>query len=58
MLWASEANMRLDRKALPVTRHNRNLRFSKSLSHLELYYSHLTPVISRLLIINTMLPTY
>ncbi len=58
MHWALEANMRLDRKALPVTTHDQNSRFSQSLSHLELYYSHLTPVISRLLIVNTMLPTH
>ncbi len=37
-------------------RHDRNTRFSKSLSHLEIYYSRLTPVISHLLIVNTMLP--
>jgi hypothetical protein len=37
-------------------RHDRNLRFSKSPSHLKIYYSRLTPVISRLLIVNTMLP--
>ncbi len=43
---------------LPLeTRHDRNPRFSKSLSHLEIYCSRLTPVISHLLIVNTMLPT-
>ncbi len=40
-----------------VSRLDQNPRFSKSLSHLEIYYSHLKPVISHLLIINTMLPT-
>jgi hypothetical protein len=39
-------------------RHDRNLRFSKSLSYLKIYYSCLTPIISCLLIINTMLPTH
>ncbi len=31
--------------------------FPKSLSRLEIYYSRLSPVISRLVIVNTMLPT-
>jgi hypothetical protein len=35
-------------------RHDQNPRFSKSLSHLKIYYSRLTPIISRLLIVNTM----
>jgi hypothetical protein len=38
-------------------RHDQKLRFSKSASHIEIYYSRLTPVISHLLIINTLLPT-
>jgi hypothetical protein len=33
-------------------------RFSKSASHFEIYYSRITPIISHLLIINTMLPTH
>jgi hypothetical protein len=40
-----------------LIRHDRNPRFSKSPSHLKIYYSRLTHVISRLLIINIMLPT-
>jgi hypothetical protein len=39
----------------PSLRHDQNLRFSKSLSHLKIYYSRLTPVISHFLIVNTML---
>jgi hypothetical protein len=35
-------------------RHDRKLRFSKSASCIEIYYSRLTPVISHLLIINIM----
>ncbi len=38
-------------------RHDQNPRFSKSLSHLKIFYTHLTPVISCLLTVNTMLPT-
>ncbi len=40
-----------------VIRHDRNPRFSKSLSQLEILYTRLTPVISHLLTVNTMLPT-
>jgi hypothetical protein len=36
-------------------RHDHNRRFSKHLSCLKIYYSRLTPVISHLLIVNTML---
>jgi hypothetical protein len=39
-------------------RHDQKLRFSKSVSRIEIYYSRLTLVISRLLIVNTMLPTH
>ncbi len=38
--------------------HDWNPRFSKSLSCLKIYYSRLTLIISRLLKINTMLPTH
>jgi hypothetical protein len=38
-------------------RHDRRFRFSKSASRIKIYYSHLKPVTSRLLIVNTMLPT-
>jgi len=41
-----------------LIRHDRNPRFSKSLSHLEIYYACLTPIISCLSIINTMLLTH
>ncbi len=37
-------------------RHDRNPRFSKSLSRLKIFYTCLTPVISCLLTVNTMLP--
>ncbi len=37
------------------SRHDRKSRFSKSVSRIEIYHSHLTPIISRLLIIKTML---
>ncbi len=37
--------------------HDRNPRFFKSLSRLKIFNTRLTPVISRLLTINTMLPT-
>ncbi len=36
--------------------HDQNPSKSKSLSHLKKFYSRLTPLISRLLIINTMIP--
>jgi hypothetical protein len=38
-------------------RHDQNPSKSKSLSHLKIFYSRLRPVISRLLIVNSMLPT-
>jgi hypothetical protein len=38
-----------------TTRHDQNPFKSKNLSHLENFYFHLTPVISRLLLVNTML---
>ncbi len=38
-------------------RHDFNPRFSKSLSHIKIYYSLLTPIISCLLTVNTMLLT-
>jgi hypothetical protein len=38
--------------------HDRNPPKSKSLSRLEIFYSHLTPVISCLSIVNTVLPTH
>jgi hypothetical protein len=47
-----------DNRVVIESRHDRNPRFSKSLSRLEIYYSRLPPVISRLLIINTMLQTH
>jgi hypothetical protein len=42
---------------ITVARHDGNPRFSKSLSRINIYYSRLIPIISHLLIINTMLPT-
>ncbi len=44
--------------SIPDPRHDRNPLKSKSLSRLEIFYYRLTPVISRLLIVNTMLPTH
>jgi len=44
------------RAKMDVIRHDRNLRFSKSSSHLKIYSSRLTPLISHLLIVNTILP--
>jgi hypothetical protein len=43
---------------LTRNRHDQNPRFSISLSHLKIYYSRLTPIISHFLIINTMLQTH
>ncbi len=43
---------------MSVVRHDRNPSKSKILSRLKIFYSRLTPIISHLLIINTMLPTH
>jgi hypothetical protein len=40
-----------------LLRHDQKSRFSICASRIEIYYSRLTPIISRLLIVNTMLPT-
>ncbi len=69
IIWCHEApstsSLKLSRSHPPwtvfsssLTRHDRNPKFSKSLSCLKIYYSRLTPVISHLLIVNTMLPTH
>ncbi len=40
-----------------LLRHDRKSRFSKCASRIEIYYSPFTPIISCLLIVDTMLPT-
>jgi hypothetical protein len=60
--WCLYSKWRFDKWASPNcqvwNRHDRNPRFFHSQPCLKIYYSLLTPIISHLLIVNTMLPTH
>ncbi len=57
-LWGKAKSLMFEgRFNQACVRHDQNPRFSKSLSRLKIFYTRLTPVISRLLTVNTMLQT-